>query len=611
MTNNGGSLDKRTFRKLSSLYIIALSAIALSVIISQVIIRNYLNDQQSDSTIINVAGRQRMLSQKLTKEILLLSQKDNADNKITITNHLKKTLQIWEISHNALLNGNDSLSLPGNNSEKIVSMFQKIQPYYETILNASNNIIYKIENSSTETNSELASEIALVSNNEGDFLQLMDKIVNQYNIEASKKVDRLRHLELLLMFLTLTILLGEFLFIFWPTAKVVKEIILKLLKSEQKAMKIAYDTDVLREKNEQSVKEIRALNQIMDETLLFARIASDGTTLHVGKKFSELFKLSRFNEKAKFPEIISIHKSEQQVIENLLANYSKIGWQGEVKATTKDKRTIWLEMYIIPFNSIIDKSELLIMCSYITERKQAQLELELLTKKNYEEKMNQQKVISSKIIENQEKEQNRIAKDIHDGIGQMLTALKFNLESINLNDQEKSAAKIENLKTLALNIIQGVRTATFNLTPPELSDHGITPALSKLTRELSKLTGKNILLYNKTDFNKRLNSLSEINIYRITQEAINNAIKYACSTHIIVSISHSEQLLSIIIDDNGKGFDPEKIKNKKDGIGGMGMTFMKERIKYIDGRLFMNSSPENGTRITLNIPLDKNLDSIT
>lgn len=71
------------------------------------------------------------------------------------------------------------------------------------------------------------------------------------------------------------------------------------------------------------------------------------------------------------------------------------------------------------------------------------------------------------------------------------------------------------------------------------------------------MTGKNILLYDKTGFNQRLDSLVEINIYRITQEAINNAIKYANSTHIIVTVSHSNTILSIIIDDNGKGFDTE------------------------------------------------------
>jgi len=245
----------------------------------------------------------------------------------------------------------------------------------------------------------------------------------------------------------------------------------------------------------------------------------------------------------------------------------------------------------------------LIICFDITERKKAVQEVERLNAVNIANKLNQQKVISSKIVENQENEQNRIAREIHDGIGQMLTGLKFSLESINLDDKEKSTQKIEYLKQLSLDIIKGVRTATFNLMPPELSDHGINSALAKLTLELSKLTGKNILFYNKTDFDTRLDSLIEINIYRLTQEAINNAIKYADSSHIIVQLSHSATLLSITIDDNGKGFDINAIEKKRNSESGMGLLFMKERIQYINGRVFFNSIPNEGTRITFNVPI--------
>ena len=302
-------------------------------------------------------------------------------------------------------------------------------------------------------------------------------------------------------------------------------------------------------------------------------------------------------------DCLSTNEKEQLLIEDLVNKYKKTGWQGEVKATIKGSVDVWLEMSIVPYRPTEDKSELLIIASEITAKKEGQIEIERLTQESFEEKMSQQKIISSKIIENQEKEQNRIAKDVHDGIGQMLTGLKYNLESINATDVEKTTSKVEHLKELTSGIIKGVRTATFNLTPPELSDHGIVPAISKLTQELGKLTGKEILFFNKTDYNQRLDSLVEINIYRIIQEAINNAIKYAVSSHILVSLSHSKNILSIVVDDDGKGFDPSKVKKVKNGDGGMGMTFMKERIKYIDGRLFLNSQIGKGTRVTLNIPI--------
>nr|AOE13681.1 sensory box, GGDEF family protein [uncultured bacterium] len=603
MTKNGNSLDKKTFDKLSRLYIIALSTIALSVIISQILVRNHLDTQKSDSTVINIAGRQRMLSQKLTKEIVSLTVSFDENNRNILTKNIKETLILWNLSHNSLQKGNDSLGLPEKNSGKIKQQFTAINPVFDTIQKAAKYIIKSLEINPLTSIDELSSEIKKITNNEAEFLLIMDKIVNQYDFEADEKVVWLRKLEFSLMVLTLFILLGEFLFIFWPTAKSVKATLLDLLSAEKKAKKMAFDADELSISREKSIKELRALSQAMDETLLFARISSNGNLIHMGNKFSRLFKLSKFKKEVLFWNVLTSNENEEALIEDLITQHKKTGWQGEIKSTTKEGLDIWLEMSIIPYRLSEDKSELLIIGSEITERKAAQLEIERLTKASFEEKMSQQKIISSKIIENQEKEQNRIAKDVHDGIGQMLTGLKYNLESINLNDIKKTTIKIKHLKELTTNIIKGVRTATFNLTPPELADHGIVPAIGKLTKELGKLTGKEILFFNKTDFNNRLDSLTEINIYRITQEAINNAIKYADSSNIVVSLSHSKSLLSLVIDDDGKGFEPSKVKKVNNGDGGMGMTFMKERIKYIDGRFFLNSELGKGTRVTLNIPI--------
>ncbi|MDW5287680.1 ATP-binding protein [Formosa sp. PL04] len=597
------SLATSTFNRLRRLYVLALGAIALSVIVSQIIVRNFLNDQQDDSTVINIAGRQRMLSQKLSKEVLLISGITNMSQRLVLKDTLKYTIHRWKTSHLALQKGSDSLKLSGNNSEKIKALFNRLQVPFSAMVEASQSIISSIERQPNIAQNELLPFEKEVTENEYQFLTIMDTIVNQYDVEANEKVNLLRRWELFLMIFTLTLLFLEFMFIFKPTARMVKKTISRLLFSEKKAIKHAIVADGLREENEKSVKELRVLNQAMDKTLLFARVTSEGSILHIGEKFSKLFQHSKFNINVNFSELISTEKIDQQYVEHVLSVHNKVGWQGEIKASKSTGEALWLEMYLIPIYSKSETSEILIIASDITEKRQAQLDVESLTKASYEERMNQQKIISSKIIENQEKEQNRIAKDIHDGIGQMLTGLKYNLESVNLNDLEKASSKIEHLKSLTGDIIQGVRAATFNLTPPELSDYGIVPALSKLTQELAKLTGKRIELYNRTNFNKRLDSLVEINIYRITQEAINNAIKYADSTYILVSISHSEHILSITIDDDGKGFDVNRPKNIRTGVGGMGMTFMNERINYIDGRLFLNSSKETGTRITLNIPI--------
>ena len=180
--------------------------------------------------------------------------------------------------------------------------------------------------------------------------------------------------------------------------------------------------------------------------------------------------------------------------------------------------------------------------------------------------------------------------------------LKFSVESINLENQEKAEEKLADLKIVFGQLIKDVRAVTFSLTPPELIDHGIAPALRKMTQEISKLSGKNILFENKTDFNERFDSLTETNLYRVAQEATNNALKYADSTYVLVSVTHTKDLLSIMIDDNGNGFDTNQMINSEKGLG-MGLFFMRERVNYVNGRLFINSTIGEGTRITINIPL--------
>ena len=328
MTKNGNSLDKKTFDKLSRLYIIALSTIALSVIISQILVRNHLDTQKSDSTVINIAGRQRMLSQKLTKEIVSLTVSFDENKRNLLKKDIKETLVLWNLSHTSLQKGNDSLGLPKKNSVKIKQQFEAINPVFDTIQKASKSIVKNLEINPLTSIDELALDIKKIINNEGEFLFIMDKIVNQYDLEADEKVVWLRKLEFSLMVLTLLILLGEFLFIFWPTAKSVKATLSDLLSAEKKAKKMAFDADKLSISKEKSIKELRALSHAMDETLLFARISSKGNLIHMGKKFSRLFKLSKFKKEVLFWNVLTSNENEQAFIEDLISQHKKTGWQG-------------------------------------------------------------------------------------------------------------------------------------------------------------------------------------------------------------------------------------------------------------------------------------------
>ena len=590
-----------SFKNLRRLYIFALLTIAITVLLSQLLIQYNLHSQLSDSKIINISGKQRMLSQKLTKEILILNFIVDAKNNKKEIESANEIIKLWTFNHNALEKGNDSLGFPKEKSKELSDLFVAIKPNFNKIVQAAtvflNNKKLGIEE---KENQEL---VKTILENQGVFLEKMNEIVGQYDKEALEKVTLQSKTEYFILGFTMLVLLLEFIFIFKPTNKKVETLISKLLFSEKKALKLAHDTEVISEAKENSVKELKSLNYAMENTLLYCRVAPDGSIIHIGEKFSKLLQYNPFLSDKTFAEALSPIEKEQNFLNQIILEKQRTGWQGEINITTRSGESIWLDLSMVPVTIKKDESELLVICFDITERKKAEQEIERLNNENFNDKVNQQKIISSKIVENQENEQNRIAKEIHDGIGQMLTGLKFSLESINLEDKEKATQKIEYLKKLSLDIIKGVRTATFNLMPPELSDHGIVSSLAKLTQELSKLTGKEILFYNKTDFDKRLDSLVEINIYRLTQEAINNALKYADSSHIIVQLSHSPTLLSIIIDDNGKGFDVASAEKKRNSESGMGLLFMKERIQYINGRVFFNSIPGEGTRITFNIPI--------
>jgi PAS domain S-box-containing protein len=588
------ALDTTTFLRIQKWYLFAFAAIAITIVVAQILIQLHINSQLGDSRIINVAGRQRAYSQKLVKEVLLLKQQNSASEKKEIVSDLKKTIHIWSVSHKALQFGNDSMGLKKEEHKDILNLFKKITPHHNAMIDCANKIIAQKKDS--------AINVASILKNEKIFLQLMDTIVNEYDIRSKKELQFLKYKEFLLFAFSLLILLLEIIFIFRPLSFQIKGTITKLMKSQLKSDNNTEKIQHLYQEKEKSLQELQELNFVIDNAALFASAKNDGSIVFISKKFQDLLGVTTQDLTKSLSEVLTTNEGQQQYLKEILKNNRKNIRTEEIKINNRKGQGIWLDMSIIPLHQSSKKQSILILCSDISERIENQAKVEQLKQQNFEDKMLQKKQQASQIVEGQEEERKRIAKDIHDGIGQMLTALKFNIESINLENTAKTAEKIAYLKTLCSDLIKGVRTATFNLTPPELKDHGIFPALQKMTVELTKLTGKNILFENNADKNIRFDSLAETNIYRVTQEAINNSIKYADSNYILLTINYIDGLLSIKIDDDGKGFDYHTINKppKNNSDGGMGLFYMKERISYINGRLFINTKPGEGTRITIN-----------
>ncbi|MEW2921651.1 ATP-binding protein [Muricauda sp. ANG21] len=598
--NQQQTLDVSTFLRIRKWYLLALAAIALTIVIAQILIQRHLNDQLDDSRVINVAGRQRAYSQKLVKEAMLLHSTHLTElQREELLQRLRNTLTIWKVSHDGLQNGNDSIGLPKENNTTILQHFNELSPYHNAMVNAVASMLATPDSLKNEN------QLNILLANEGPFLEKMDTIVNAYDTISKEQLQNLKVKEYLLLAFSLLILFLEVLFIFRPLSIQIRETIRDLVKSKLKSDQDAQEIKKIFEEKEKSLQELKELNFVIDNAALFASARSDGSVVFISKKFLTLLEEPKIAPNTHLPELLTTDDGQQQYLSEILTKPRKNIRSEEIEITTKSGKKLWLDISIIPIHPSNKKQSILLLCSDITERMQNQKKVEQLTLQNYEERVKQKQVQAGLIVESQEEERKRIAKDIHDGIGQMLTALRFNIESINLTNKQKTKEKIEYLKDLTSDLIKGVRTATFNLTPPELGDHGIFPALHKMTTELSKLTGKNILFENKAEENTRFDSLAETNIYRVTQEAVNNAIKYADANYILVTINLKNNLLSVVIDDDGKGFDPSILEKrpKNTSDGGMGVFFMKERISYINGRLFINSTPGEGTRVTINYNL--------
>ncbi len=186
----------------------------------------------------------------------------------------------------------------------------------------------------------------------------------------------------------------------------------------------------------------------------------------------------------------------------------------------------------------------------------------------------------------------------------MLTALKFGIEKVGdwVEDSEKGQQNLHNLRNLITQTITEARTISFNLMPAVLSDFGIASALKLLTGQVAASAGINIIFTNNST-SERLAKNIEIGLYRIAQEAIHNAIKYAKASEITVDLSMKKKHIHLKIDDNGQGFTYDEFASKpaKDSPSA-GISNMKERAFIINGDLKITTKPGKGTQILVKIP---------
>lgn len=215
----------------------------------------------------------------------------------------------------------------------------------------------------------------------------------------------------------------------------------------------------------------------------------------------------------------------------------------------------------------------------------------------------QESKVTSNILLAQEEERMRVSRHLHDGVGQLLYSVLVSLKMLKqLGLNEKINSHIENVEKLTSNSMDEIKTIAFELRPSSLDDLGLFSAIRAHNQRYEKTFGIKVDL----DINGKKQRYSreiETELYRIFQEALNNAAKYAETDKIIVRIINNVNSVELQVIDEGKGFKVEQYK-RSNGSKGIGLYSMKERAGLLKGTFEIESVEEVGTKIKVVIPLN-------
>ncbi|HWY38022.1 MAG TPA: tetratricopeptide repeat protein [Bacteroidia bacterium] len=211
----------------------------------------------------------------------------------------------------------------------------------------------------------------------------------------------------------------------------------------------------------------------------------------------------------------------------------------------------------------------------------------------------QQENTAIAIIQAQENERNRIAQDLHDGMGTFLSTLKINLQSFEDAIPFEKMTHYKNISTLVDKTSSELRNIMKDISSETLQENGLEGALRELAENVnhSGAIRMNFLSHGLT---KRLDNIIEINLYRVAQELVNNCIKHAGATQATLQLIDHENTVLLMLEDNGKGFDAQNLKRGKDT--GMGLKNIHNRVNFIKGTLKSESIIDKGSTFVIETP---------
>lgn len=200
------------------------------------------------------------------------------------------------------------------------------------------------------------------------------------------------------------------------------------------------------------------------------------------------------------------------------------------------------------------------------------------------------------MLKGQEEERSRIAKDLHDGLGGLLSGTKLSLLNVKDNALLSKENELQFNRSLSMldNTISDLRKVAHNLMPEALLKFGLQEALTDYCNTLQASTGVEVIFQHYGD-KRKIDSTASVYIYRIIQELVNNALKHASATQILVQLTTRQNKTEITVEDNGCGFNSSIITDKH----GAGLLNVRYRVQYFNGKMDIDSSPGNGTSIQI------------
>lgn len=344
-------------------------------------------------------------------------------------------------------------------------------------------------------------------------------------------------------------------------------------RQEQKYIKLQLESD----KKAQQIKLINILRAQREQVYNNLKLVEENQRERL--KFSEL-------ESEKKEQQLRLAKLEAEQKNNDINNFKKL-------LTFKEKINTYYIVFIFIFIILI----ILLLYAYKQRAKSMKQRDELHALALEKEKQNSELSTLTALLEGQEQERGRLARDLHDGLGGLLSGTKLQLSSLDPHQYENIEAEISKSITQIDGAVEELRRVAHNLMPDLLMKYGLEAAIQEFASRISNTT-----LDIHTEFISYTNSISEekqLILYRIIQELVNNAIKHADTSEIIVQISEEENVLNLTVEDNGNGFDPKRLDVRKTA----GFHNIESRVQFLKGTMNITSELNIGTSIELQIPI--------